>query len=135
MKRKKKSNIRKVEEELWELCRQITFRRHGNKCFTCGAPGLSGGNLQCGHGPWPKGALGAFLKYDLRVLRPQCMICNIRRSGMSYEFSKKLLAIEGQEYVDQLEKDRVLDRQATLKSSDHYPVLVAEYKAILASLN
>lgn len=80
---------------------------------------------------WAKASLGASLKYDLRVLRPQCAVCNLFRGGMGADFYKKMLAIEGKKYIQQLEKDR----QVTLKASDHYLSLIPQYEAILEKLN
>lgn len=87
---KKKFPKRKtIENKLWELCKQITRKRHGNVCYTCGAQGLEGSNWHTGHGK-PKGALPLRYKYDLRDLRPQCMNCNLNLGGCSDIFIAKL---------------------------------------------
>jgi hypothetical protein len=78
-----------LETKLWELCKQITRHRHEHVCYTCGASGLQGSNLQTGHGK-PKGALPLKFKYDLRNLRNQCMRCNIHLGGQSDLFVAKL---------------------------------------------
>lgn len=77
--------------------------------------------------PWPKASLGAYLKYDLRVLRYQCYSCNIYKGGMGAEAYKRMLKEEGQPYMDKLE----MDRQVSVKASDFYKELLAEYKQIV----
>lgn len=79
---------------------------------------------------WAKGSLGAYMKYDLRILRPQCMRCNIWHGGMGAVFYAKMLSEEGPEYMAQLEKDK----QVTVKAYDHYVKLTNEYTKILADL-
>lgn len=74
----------------------------------------------------PKSTLGAFLKYDLRVLRLQCTRCNIWGGGMGAIFIENMRKIEGNEYVDQILKDR----QITVKAYDHYLLLLEQYKQI-----
>ncbi len=79
-----------------------------------------------------KASLGAFLKWDLRLLRPQCIICNLHRGGMGAIFIENMRKIEGDEYVDQILKDRQIlikcDRQ-WLENK------IKEYESILAHLN
>ncbi|HLC78047.1 MAG TPA: recombination protein NinG [Candidatus Nanoarchaeia archaeon] len=103
--KKKKKSISFLKKKLWGLTRQIVFRKHGNSCFTCGARNLTGANLQCGHFI-PSSTCGAFLRYDFRNLRPQCFRCNINGGGQGAEFYKNVVKIEGQEYVDQLFRDK-----------------------------
>lgn len=74
-----------------------------------------------------KSSVGAYLKYDLRLLRPQCYACNIQRGGMGAEFYRRMVALEGQEYVDQIFQDR----QKTVKAYDHYLELLEKYKKII----
>ena len=88
-KRKGKTERRKLEDDIWELCKKIIRKRHGNTCYTCGARGIEGSNWQTGHGK-PKGALPVRYKYDLRNLRPQCMRDNLHYGGMSDIFIAKL---------------------------------------------
>lgn len=65
---------------------------------------------------WPKGSLGHSLKYDLRILRPQCYHCNINLGGMGAVFYAKMLKENGKKHMSDLEKERVLDRQAKVKA-------------------
>ena len=126
MKRRKKTDARKIEDALWVECKRIVRARYPHECYTCFAKNLEGANLHTGHGPWPKSALPAYLKYDLRCLRIQCFNCNINLGGMGAEFLKRMLAEDGKRYVSQLERDR----QKTVKASDHYARLLNEYRAI-----
>ena len=73
---------------------------------------------------WAKASLGAYLKYDLRVIRPQCMRCNLHLGGQGAIFYKKMLDEKGKKYMEQLEKDR----QVTVKAMDHYIAILEEYK-------
>jgi tRNA G26 N,N-dimethylase Trm1 len=125
LKRKSKSPIRKLQDELWEQCRRIIKERYGNVCYTCKKGPLEGSNWQIGHFI-PKAACGAYLKYDLRNLRPQCFHCNINHSGNGSMFYHNLRQDEGQEFVDKLFQDK----QITVKSTDHYTKLLDEYSKL-----
>ena len=105
LRKKGKSNISKLQKKLWELCKQIIRKKYPNECYTCGAKGLEGSNWQTGH-MWAKASLPAGLKYDLRVLRPQCMRCNIHMGGQGADYYKRMLKEIGEEAMAQLEKER-----------------------------
>ncbi len=129
MRKKSKQTISKLQRILWELCKNIIRKLYGNSCYTCGQKGLEGSNWHTGH-LWAKASLGAYLKYDLRVLRPQCYNCNINRGGMGADFYKRMLKEIGEVEMERLEQDR----QKTVKSYDHYLVLIEEYKLKLSKL-
>lgn len=122
LKKKSKQKISTLQVKLWEECKRIIRARYPNTCYTCGKSGLSGSNWHTGH-LWPKASLGAFLKYDLRVLRPQCYNCNINLGGNGAVYYAKMLEENGQEYMTQLEAEK----QITVKAYDHYEKLLAEY--------
>lgn len=82
-----------------------------------------GSNWHAGH-LYPKASLGAYLKYDLRVIRSQCYHCNINLGGNGAVFYQKMLKENGQEFMDQLEKDK----RVLVKAYDHYVLLLEEYK-------
>jgi len=126
MRRKSKSPQKKLEDELWQECRRIVKEQFGNDCYTCRAKNLQGSNCQLGHVPWAKASLGAYLKYDIRVLRFQCYRCNINLGGCGAEAYKRMLKEEGKAYMNKLEQDR----NVTVKASDYYPKLLEEYKTI-----
>lgn len=95
---------------------------YGNTCYTCGRANLSGSNWHTGH-LLAKASLGAFLKYDLRLLRPQCYNCNINLGGMGAVFIENMRKIEGDVYVNQI----LEDRKITIKAYSHYEKLLEEY--------
>lgn len=121
----KKLTIGKIQKKLWEECKRIIRSRYGNSCFTCNKSGLAGSDWHTGHFI-PKSVCGAYLKYDLRNLRPQCYSCNINAGGNGAIYYKNMVECEGQKYVDQL----FLDKQKVIKAMDHYIYLLDEYKKI-----
>lgn len=130
LRKKSKLPISKLQRKLWELCKQLTRRSYGNVCYTCGSTGLSGSNWHTGH-LWAKASLGAYLKYDLRVLRPQCYNCNINQGGRGADFYAKMLVEIGKVEMEKLQRDR----QVTVKAYDHYLKVLAKYKEIKNKLN
>lgn len=75
---------------------------------------------------WPKAALGAWLKYDLRVLRIQCYNCNINLGGNGAEFYVRMLKEIGPDAMSKLQ----LERNISVKAYDHYLKLLEEYKTL-----
>lgn len=129
LKKQSKEPISRLQRKIWELCRLLANRLYPPNCYTCGARNLQGQNKQLGH-MWAKASLGAYLKYDLRVLRWQCGLCNVFRGGMGADFYKKMLIEIGPEAMEKLERDR----QVTVKAYDHYLRIYAEYNDRLKSL-
>lgn len=129
LKKQGKQKISVIQRKLWELCKNIIRKQYGSTCYTCDQAGLVGSNWQTGH-LWPKASLGAYMKYDLRVLRPQCFICNIHRGGAGAEYYARMLRENGQEYMTKLEAER----QVTVKALDHYQDLIPKYQEILNKL-
>ena len=129
MRKASKQPISKLQRKIWELCKQIIRKKYGNTCYTCGKTGLDGSNWHTGH-MLPKSALGAYLKYDLRVLRPQCYNCNINQGGRGADFIENMRKIEGQVYVSRITEDRII----TVKAYDHYLTLIPKYEKILKEL-
>lgn len=131
LKKKSKAKISTIQNKLWNLCKQIIRKKYGSQCYTCGQSQLSGSNWHTGH-LWAKASLGAYLKYDLRVLRPQCYNCNINHGGRGADFYRRLVGEIGEEKMAELQKDR----QVTVKSSfDHYSALIPKYNEILDDLD
>lgn len=75
---------------------------------------------------WAKASVGAFLKYDLRILRPQCYFCNINCGGRGAEFYAKILKDMGERHMRELEQDR----NVIVKAQDHYERLLELYKTL-----
>lgn len=123
VKKVKKPTSTQVQKKLWEECKRLIKEKYGNTCYTCGKTNLEGFNRHTGHFI-PKSVCGAYLKYDLRNLRPQCFACNIHAGGNGSIYYKNMVEREGQEYVDQL----FLDKQKITKSFDHYIWQLEEYK-------
>lgn len=126
LKKQSKTKVSLIQKQIWELCKQITRNKYGNVCYTCGAQGLTASNWHTGH-MWAKASLGAYLKYDLRILRPQCYKCNIHHGGMGAEFYRRMLKECGSQYMEDLEKDR----QKSVKAIDHYLYLFAKYQTMV----
>ena len=126
VKKHKRNELKTLKNKLWKLCVQLTRKKYGDTCYTCGQTGLKGRNWQTGH-LIPKSVCGVYLKYDLRVLRPQCTTCNIWRGGNGEIFLEKMRAIEGTDYINQIFRDRNL----ITKEKDHYPQLFERYTKML----
>lgn len=75
---------------------------------------------------WAKASVGAYLKYDLRILRPQCYHCNINLGGKGADFYVRMLQEIGEEKMAQLQKDR----QVMVNAYDHYSKLLIEYQEL-----
>ncbi len=120
-----KQKISTIQRKLWLECKRIIRNRYGNTCYTCSKKDLVGSNWQTGH-MWAKASLGAYLKYDLRVLRPQCGICNLFHGGRGADFYKKMLWEIGYEKMAELENDR----NKITNAYDHYIKLLEEYKKL-----
>jgi hypothetical protein len=134
VRRKKKTDLKKTQEKLWELCKAITRRKfalgRGWQCYTCRKPIDEPAKAHTGHFI-PSAACGAFLRYDLRNLRVQCYFCNINLGGNGTAFYRRLVEDEGQEYVDQLFRDK----QKIVKADIwFYQNLVDEYQVIFDSM-
>lgn len=125
MRKQSKQSISLIQRKIWDECKRIIRARYGNTCYTCGKSGLEGSNWHTSH-LLPKAALGAYLKYDLRVLRPGCYNCNINLGGNGAIYIETMRAIEGNEYVDKI----LADRKITVKAIDHYLGILQEYKSI-----
>jgi hypothetical protein len=124
--KKGKQPISKIQKLLWIECRRVADILYKPDCYTCSAKNLQGSNKQLGHVPYPKSVLGANLKYSMKVLRWQCMRCNIHQGGMGAEAYKKMLREEGQAYMDLLEQEK----QQSVKAYDEYVALLEYYKGI-----
>lgn len=125
IRKKSKQKISTIQNKIWEHLKRIVRKKYPNVCYTCGQTGLGGSNQQTGH-LWAKASLGAYLKYDLRVLRIQCYNCNINRGGMGADFYAKMLKEIGPLRMAKLEADR----QVTVKAMDHYLKILEEYSKL-----
>lgn len=120
-----KQPISKLQRDIWAEVKRITRTRYPNVCYTCDRKDLAGANWHSGH-MWPKAALGAYMKYDLRIIRPQCYFCNVNLGGRGADFYAKMLAEIGPEAMAALEADR----QKQTRAYDHYTALLEAYRAL-----
>lgn len=119
-----------LKKKLWELCKNIIREAYGNECYTCDATGLRGSNWHTGHFI-PSSICGAYLRYDLRNLRPQCYHCNINLGGNGGMFYRNLVEDIGQAEVDQLFEDKKIVVKA---DRFFYEDLIAKYTPLLAQI-
>ena len=132
-KRRKKGTLTKLKEELWQLCRQIIFKRYGNDCYTCDKwKNLSGSSRHCGHFI-TSSLCSVEVRYDLRNLRTQCYHCNINLAGNWVIFESKLRNFHGDAYVDDL-KALNLATKGQVFPEQWFHDKITEYKLILESL-
>lgn len=122
-KMKEKVHFSTLENKLWALCKRLIRKLYGNTCFTCDKKGLAGVDWQTGH-YIPRSVCGAYLKYDLRNLRPQCVRCNKWLGGNWVSFRERLILMEGETYVNQLHEDKC----QMIDARDHWESLVELYK-------
>ena len=125
-KSKKRTEVVRLQNKIWILCKKITRLRYPHVCYTCGRTDLEGSKCQTGH-MIPKSALKPYMKYDLRILRPQCVTCNLRREGMGATFYHNMLIIEGKDYMDSI----FSELNIKVKPKEYYRKLLEEYKQIL----
>ena len=116
-----KAPLALIQRKIWAIIRLRIREKYGNTCYTCLRTGLEKSNWHTGH-MWAKASLGAFLKYDERVLRPQCYDCNINKGGMGADFYTHMLHDIGGIKMAKLEKDR----NVIVNARDHYEKLLAE---------
>lgn len=125
-----KSPIRKLKDELWQLCRKIIKKQYPHKCWTCGIDMIDGTqNFHIGHFI-SSSICSTYMRYYLGNLRPQCSGCNVWKSGNWIAFEKHLLEENGENYVKELKK---LNEQTKGKKYDilWYNENIAKYKDIL----
>jgi len=126
----KRPKLKTVHKELWELCKLIIRTRYPNVCYTCGCGGLKGQNWQTGHA-YPSRVLGVKMKYDLRILRPQCYNCNINLGGMGAVFWKRLETEMGKKKADNLYAECINSKSNLTNTIDYILKLIPKYQKIL----
>ena len=127
----RKKTLAQVKIKIWEECKRIVRQRYKNdsgywNCFTCDRVIDEPAKAQTGHF-LPSSTCGAFLRYDLRNLRIQCYNCNINQGGAGAEFYRRLVQEKGQEYVDQLFRDKHNNIKADIIWAEK---LLEEYKKL-----
>lgn len=131
VKKKKPVSISKLKEKLWNECKRIVRKTYIKNdiywnCFTCDRVIDEPAKAQTGHF-LPSSTCGASLRYDLRNLRIQCYNCNINQGGAGADFYRKLVEENGQEYVDQIFRDK----HKTIKADQWwYQEMIDKYKTL-----
>lgn len=130
VKRHKKGEITKLKEKLWQLCRTIIIKRHGNTCYCCGATNLVGSNLHIGHFI-PSSICSLELRYSLDNLRPCCYRCNVHLSGnwVAYEVHLKRDGVD----VEELKK-RNQETKGLQYGASYIKMKIDEYTRLLSNI-
>ncbi len=128
LKKKSKQPISLIQRKIWDECKRIVRAKYIRpdrtyECYTCRRTIVKNADAQTGH-MWAKASLGAFMKYDLRVLRIQCYLCNIRHGGRGADYYLRMWEENGAEYMNQLKADR----NVSVKAYDHYEKILKEYE-------
>ena len=124
-----KQTLKSIQKEIWQECRRITKVKEATKCFTCGAD-LTLKSKQLGHFI-PKAFCPMELKYDLRLLFPQCYFCNINLGGNGAVFYHNIECSLGLSYILEIFED--LEHYKSIKPTDkekreYYLNLLKNYK-------
>lgn len=90
--------IKTLESRVWELCKIITRKKYPNSCFACGKENLEGKRLHTSH-LFRKKFIPIQMKYDLRLLRNCCDVCNLRLHGNLEWYFTNLLRVEDKQYI------------------------------------
>lgn len=93
---KKVTPIKKLKKKAWALQSEWIRRKEDGVCFTCGKK-LPWKEQQSGHF-----VHGDSLDFDLRNIHCQCVRCNHWLSGNLIPYTRKMLALYGEDVVDEL---------------------------------
>lgn len=103
-KKRKKSELTKLKEELWRLTRIYAAQIYPHECYTCGVHLRWGSSvMQLGHFI-PRAICSQELHFDLKNLRWQCRICNQFKNGRWPEFEERLIREHGLAYVEDIKE-------------------------------
>lgn len=123
IKKKSPSELTKLKDKLWELCKKIVRKRDGTVCTSCGKKDVTGANAHTGH-MIPSATCGAYLRYDLRNLHVQCYYCNMNLGGNGALYAKNIVERYGQDFLDSIFRDK----QVIVKADKWwYEEKIAEY--------
>lgn len=136
-KRRKKGELTKLKDKLWELCKQITRKRYANAngtwtCYTSGKTIFQPKNVHTGHFI-PSSLCSVELRYDLKNLRPQSYNDNINHSGNPHEFRRALIANHGIRYVNELET-RNAATKGKVYPKEWFAAKIKEYELLLSKI-
>lgn len=129
-KRRKKSSLRKLKEQLEALQKQVVIKLYGTLCYTHMPVPTDTKTKQLGHMPWARVELSQTCIYDYRFTRIQCGQCNGFGQGMSMTARQRMIA-EG------IDIDAMWALNVATKGKVHpkqfYVDKIAEYQSILLS--
>lgn len=131
LRRKSKTPLAKMKQQLWEECKRIIRKRYANpdgtwNCYTCGAHITEPRNAHTGHFI-PSSICSTYLRYHLDNLRIQDYACNIHRSGNWIAYEAHLIVDHGRDFPETLKQ---LNRDTAGKQYDvlWYQEKLNEYK-------
>lgn len=130
LRKKSRSEICLLKEELWQLCKMLTRKIFGYNCYTCGD------YVEFPHtGHFITDSIcSTELSYDLRNLRPQCYRCNIHLSGNWVAYEDRMIKDNGIEYVKEL-KERNQKTKGLKYDELWFKAKIKEYQELLNNMN
>ena len=103
IKKDKLPTIKSLEAKVWKECVRIIRKRYDHVCIACSKP-AQGKNLHTGH-YFRKKFIPLQMKYDIRLLRPECSYCNLRLYGNLEWYTINLIKQEGADYLLDIAED------------------------------
>lgn len=135
--------IKTLEGRLWKLCKEIIRAKYSHKCISCQTE-VEGRSLHTGH-MFRKRFLPIQMKYDLRILFPQCSYCNLRLHGNLEWYFPNVITMYGFDYVCGITKDirywekhpmnTAQTRQFLLDLEQQYVNILSSYQRASAPVN
>jgi len=132
----KLQKIKTIENRVWQLCKQIIRQQYPNTCFACGKEGLEGKQLHTSH-LFRKKFIPIQMKYDLRLLRNCCNVCNLRLYGNLEWYFTNLLRVEDKQYVLDIADDILRYKKQPMNTKDTRAFLLSleqEYATLISVL-
>jgi len=129
---KRKKNLRQLKGMCWKVFSEYIRRKDAdeggtNECYTCGKY-AHWKELHAGH--FVGGRKNAVL-FDERVVRPQCIVCNIFLAGNYAVYTLRMLDENGRQCVDDL---LALKNQTLKVTRSDLEEKIAHYRQKLAEL-
>ena len=130
----KKPSIKSLKNKAWKLLSEYIRRKDADEggttnCYTCDLPIHWKYEAQAGH------AIGGrhnAVLFDVEILRPQCVACNVFRRGNYPIFTTKLIKENGMEWWEKKLED---SRQLVKLTRDDYEEIIESYKTKLDCMN
>lgn len=104
--------IKSLENKIWVECRRIIRNKYEHICISCGKQ-VEGKNMHTGHF-FRKKFIPIQMKYDLRLLRPQCSYCNRRLHGNLEWYSTNLIKQNSGAYILDIAEDILFYKEQKL---------------------